>query len=50
MLKQHVRLQTALFLALDLSLVAAAFFLAYGIRSFCSRACCRVSTSSRSIR
>ena len=33
MLKQRVRLQTALILALDLSLVAAAFFLAYGIRS-----------------
>ncbi len=33
MLKQHVRLQTALFLTLDLCLVAAAFFLAYGIRS-----------------
>lgn len=33
MLKQRVRLQTALILALDLSLVAAAFFLAYWIRS-----------------
>lgn len=33
MLKQHVRLQTALILSLDLALVAAAFFLAYGIRS-----------------
>ncbi len=32
MLKQRVRLQTALILTLDLSLVAAAFFLAYWIR------------------
>ncbi len=32
MLKQRVRLQTALILGLDLCLVAAAFFLAYGIR------------------
>ncbi|MCY3927454.1 MAG: sugar transferase [Acidobacteria bacterium] len=34
MLKQRIRLQAALVLALDLSLVAAAFFLAYAIRSW----------------
>ncbi len=33
MLKQSIRLQAALVFALDLSLVAAAFFLAYAIRS-----------------
>ncbi len=33
MLKQRIRLQAALVFALDLSLVAAAFFLAYAIRS-----------------
>ena len=33
MLKQRIRLQTAVIFGLDLSLVTAAFFLAYGIRS-----------------